>query len=61
MGTPKSDELREKALRYRGMVLVVSDQRLVDALISLAEEYEALAEHIDNAQTNSSSSQECSG
>jgi hypothetical protein len=39
MGTPKSDELGEKALRYRGMALIVSDQRLVDALISLAEEY----------------------
>jgi hypothetical protein len=56
MDAPKPDELREKALRYRGMVLIVSDQRLVDALISLAEEYEALAEHIEKAQTDTSSS-----
>ncbi len=56
METRTPDELREKALRYRGMVLIVSDQRLVDALISLAEEYEALAEQMEKAQTNSSSS-----
>jgi hypothetical protein len=56
METLTPDELREKALRYRGMVLTVSDQRLIDALISLAEEYEALAEHMPEAQTDSSSS-----
>jgi hypothetical protein len=56
METLTPDQLREKALRYRGMVLIVSDQRLVDSLISLAEEYEALAEHMEKAQTGSSSS-----
>ncbi len=56
METPTLDELREKALRYRGMVLIVSDQRLIDALISLAEEYEALAEHMEKAQTDPSAS-----
>jgi hypothetical protein len=56
METLTPDELRQKALRYRGMVLIVSDQRLVDALISLAEEYEALAEHMEKGQTDSSSS-----
>jgi hypothetical protein len=49
MEAPTPAELREKAMRYREMVLIVSDQRLVDALISLAEEYEALAERIENA------------
>jgi hypothetical protein len=56
METLTPDELREKALRYRGMVLIVSDQRLVDALIALAEEYEALAERMEKGQTDSSSS-----
>ncbi|WP_428492683.1 hypothetical protein [Rhodopila sp.] len=36
-------DLRAKAERYRAMVSLVSDQRIVDALISLAEEYEAAA------------------
>jgi hypothetical protein len=50
MEAPTPAELREKALRYRGMVLSVSDQRIIDALISMAEEYEALANHIEKAQ-----------
>jgi hypothetical protein len=36
-------DLRAKAEHYREMVTMVSDQRIIDALISLAEEYEATA------------------
>ena len=32
-------ELREKAARYREMIALVSDQRIIDALNSLADEY----------------------
>ncbi|WP_428531624.1 hypothetical protein [Rhodopila sp.] len=35
--------LRAKAEHYRAMVSKVSDQRIIDALTSLAEEYEAAA------------------
>jgi hypothetical protein len=57
MVASKPDELREKALRYRAMIVLVSDQRLVDALNSLAEEYEALAERAENSQTGTSPTQ----
>jgi uncharacterized protein with von Willebrand factor type A (vWA) domain len=57
MVASKPDELREKALRYRAMIVLVSDQRLVDALNSLAEEYEALAERAENLQTGTSPTQ----
>jgi hypothetical protein len=45
MQTPA--ELREKAARYRAMATVIIDQRTVDALQSLAAEYEALADQIE--------------
>jgi hypothetical protein len=61
MESPTAAELRERALRYRGMLLIVSDQRLANALTSLAEEYEALAEQMEKAQTDSLSSEKRSG
>jgi hypothetical protein len=39
--------LRDRAARYREMLSLVSDQRIISALISLAEEYEALAERME--------------
>jgi hypothetical protein len=54
MVASKPDKLREKALRYRAMMVLVSDQRLVDALSSLADEYEALAERVENGQGKTS-------
>jgi hypothetical protein len=45
MQTPA--ELREKAARYRAMVQFITDRRTVDALQSLAAEYEALADLIE--------------
>jgi hypothetical protein len=47
METP--DELRRKAARYRDMLAHVSDKRLIDALKTLAQEYEALADRLDQA------------
>ena len=44
-GTPV--DLRAKAAQYRAMVAMVSDQRIIDALISLAEEYEAAARGLE--------------
>jgi hypothetical protein len=40
-------ELREKALHYRELVAIVLDQRIIDALESLADEYEAMADRLD--------------
>jgi hypothetical protein len=40
-------ELREKALHYREMVAIVADQRIIDALESLADEYEEMAERLE--------------
>lgn len=45
MDTP--DELRERAARYRSMLAHVSDPRLTNALNSLADEYEALANRLE--------------
>ena len=42
-------ELRERARRYREMVRMVADQRVIDALISIAEEYETVADQIEKA------------
>ncbi len=42
-------ELRDKATHYREMILMVSDQRIIDALRSLAEDYEALAEQLESS------------
>jgi hypothetical protein len=47
METPKPADLREKAERYRAMANSVSDQRLIEALLSLASEYEALAKRVE--------------
>jgi hypothetical protein len=44
-------DLREKATRYRAMVHLVTDLRLINALLSLATEYEALAERIERDGT----------
>jgi hypothetical protein len=46
-------ELREKAMRYRAMVKIVADQRIIDALVGLAKEYEALAEFLEKSQAGS--------
>jgi hypothetical protein len=45
MATPV--ELRGRAARYRQMTLMVTDQRIIDALISLADECEAIAERVE--------------
>ena len=45
-------ELRDKAVHYREMILMVSDQRIIDALRSLAEDYEALAKRLENSSDN---------
>jgi hypothetical protein len=42
-----AEQLREKARRYREMRRLVTDQRLIDALSTLADEYEALATKLD--------------
>ncbi|HEX3576646.1 MAG TPA: hypothetical protein VHU42_18765 [Rhodopila sp.] len=42
-------ELREKALHYREMVAIVVDQRIIDALESLADEYDAMADRLEQA------------
>jgi hypothetical protein len=39
--------LRERATRYRQMARSFSDQPAVDALLSLAAEYEAMAERME--------------
>ena len=44
-----ADQFLEKAARYRAMALHVSDQRIAVALVSLAGEYEAMAEKIASA------------
>jgi len=46
---PLADQFLEKAARYRAMALHVSDQRIAVALVSLAGEYEAMAEKIASA------------
>jgi hypothetical protein len=53
METP--GDLRKKAARYRAMVNVIDDKSTIDALQSLAAEYEALADLIerDAAQSDS--------
>jgi hypothetical protein len=40
-------EMRKRALRYRQMATTLLDQRTIDALISLAEEYEEMAERME--------------
>jgi hypothetical protein len=50
---PTATELREKAMRYRAMVKIVADQRIVDALSTLAREYEALAELMEQSEPGS--------
>jgi hypothetical protein len=42
-----SVDLRGKAMRYRGMVFMVTDQRPIEALRSLASEYEATADQLE--------------
>lgn len=44
-------ELRAKAEHYRNMVSMVSDQRIIDALVSLADEYEALALSLESQES----------
>jgi hypothetical protein len=44
-------DLREKATRHRAMVRSVTDPRLIDALLSLAMECDALAERLERDGT----------
>ncbi len=53
------DELRIQAKRYRIMALRFTDQRTVDALIELAEEYEARAAEMAGARSNCCNSRTC--
>ncbi len=53
------DELRIQAKRYRKMALRFTDQRTVDALIELAEEYEATAAQMDASRSNCCNSRTC--
>ena len=39
--------LREKAKHYREMVRRISDQRIIDALLTLAAEYETQADRLE--------------
>jgi hypothetical protein len=41
-------ELRVRARRYRAMVILASDERVIRALVELADEYEALADQLEN-------------
>jgi hypothetical protein len=50
-GLETAADLREKATRYRAMVHLVTDLRLINALLSLATEYEAFAERIERDGT----------
>ncbi len=43
-------ELRRKAALYRQTAAAASDQRAIDALLSIAAEYEADAERVERAQ-----------
>jgi hypothetical protein len=45
MATPA--KLRERAARYRQMVRMATDKRIIEALVSLADECEAMAERIE--------------
>ena len=48
-----SAELRGRAERYRAMVRLTTDPRIVDALKTLADQCEALANRLHNqAETN---------
>ena len=51
MESPAS--LRQRAERYRRMVLTVTDQRATEALNELAADYEAQAERLETKQNNS--------
>jgi hypothetical protein len=51
MGEPSTaSDLRGRAMRYRRMAGSISDPQTVDALLSLAAEYEAMAERVEQAQ-----------
>jgi hypothetical protein len=54
---PESDEspveLRRKAALYRQTAAAAFDQRAIDALLSIAAEYEADAERIERARQGS--------
>jgi ATP-dependent exoDNAse (exonuclease V) beta subunit len=43
-------DLRRKAVLYRQTAAAASDQRAIDALLSIADEYEADAERVERAQ-----------
>jgi hypothetical protein len=45
-----SDELRERAGRYRRMALSITDAQATEALKELAAEYEALAATLEAAE-----------
>ena len=49
----RAADLRAKAQHYREMVTRVLDQRIIDALNSLADEYEAIAERLENEGSDS--------
>jgi hypothetical protein len=40
-------KLRQRAMHYREMVRGISDPRIIDALKSLADEYEAAADRME--------------
>jgi hypothetical protein len=42
--------LRKRAMQYRAMVTKIIDQQVIDALNSLAAEYEELADHLERVQ-----------
>ncbi len=40
-------ELREKANRYRALAIQITDERTMDALLELANEYDEMADRLD--------------
>jgi hypothetical protein len=63
MEMPESEEtpaeLRRRAQHYRDLRRIVTDRRMLDALTALANEYEATAERLE--QANSHREQDISG
>jgi hypothetical protein len=50
--TETADDLRRKAARYRTIAGKVTDPRLIEALRSLATEYDALADQIERDENS---------
>jgi len=55
MDSPR--ELRERAARYRHLSRFVNDARTLEALLDLAEKYEALAAELERAGQQGTGSQ----